>query len=71
MDLENKINENFREMKEKNRRTWSYKYREKTEKFSEVIRDGIFREEFDDFNEFVKKFETLKMEYDNETAEGD
>lgn len=41
--LQNKINENFKELKEKNKRVWSLKYREKTEQFSEMMRDKIFR----------------------------
>lgn len=34
------------------------------------MRDSIFREEFEDFNDFVRKFESLKRNYDEETEGG-
>lgn len=35
------------------------------------MRDKIFREEFQDFNQFVNNFEKLKKIYDSETCDGE
>lgn len=35
------------------------------------MRDKIFREQFEDFNEFIVNFEKLKEEYNAETVDGD
>ena len=42
---------------------WGQKYREKADKYSDMVRDRIFRDEFDDFAQFAAHIESLKKEF--------